>query len=111
MKKIVTLVVFAFAMFIGTGSVTAQNKIEINATASEKAEELRKILKFDSDQKEGVYQAYKEFGKGQADLAKFGTKSEEAINKLQNRLITKMKAVLNTQQFENYKSYIEENQE
>jgi len=111
MKKTITLVVFALAMIIGTGTLTAQNKLEINATASEKAEELRKVLKFDSNQKEGVYQAYKQFGEGHANLTKAQTKSKEAVEKLQNRLVTKMKAVLNAQQFEHYKAYLEENEE
>ncbi len=111
MKKILTLAVLAFAMFIGTGSVTAQNKIEINATASEKAEELRKFIKFDSDLKEEVYQAYKEFGEGHANLMKAEIKSDKAVEKLQNRLVTNMEAILNAQQFERYKTYLEENEE
>ena len=46
MKKIITLCIFVFALFIGTASVTAQNKLEINDEASVKTERLRKLLKF-----------------------------------------------------------------
>ena len=47
MKKIITLGLFVFAMFIGSQTLTAQNSIlEVNAKASEKTETLRRTLKF-----------------------------------------------------------------
>jgi len=46
MKKIITFCFFAFALVIGTQNVLAQNKLEINKEANEKAYELRKQLKF-----------------------------------------------------------------
>ena len=56
MKKIITLCLFVFAMFLGTDSANAQsNKIEVNAKAAEKTEALHKFLKFDDEQKEKVY--------------------------------------------------------
>ena len=48
MKKIITLGLFVFAMFLGTESIAAQsNTLEVNTKASEKTEALRKYIKFD----------------------------------------------------------------
>jgi len=108
MKKIITLCLFAFALILGTESVTAQNKIEVNNEASIQTENLRKVIKFDNNQRDLVYDAYKEYGTGHASLVNSKTVTEEAVNKLKKRLMDKMETILNEEQFENYKAYIKE---
>ena len=62
MKKVITLCLFVFAMFLGTESAIAQtNKKEVNAQAAEKTEALRKYVKFNSEQTDLVYEAVKEY--------------------------------------------------
>ena len=47
MKKIITLCLFAIAFMFSTQNMTAQNTLEINAEATAKTKELRKVIKFD----------------------------------------------------------------
>lgn len=105
MKKIITLCLFAFAMLIGTQSATAQsNLVKVNAEASEKTEALRKHIKFDTEQRDQVYIAIQEFTK-----VKMSAKKDEAsIKKAENTLETKMKAILNEEQYERYKTFSEQ---
>ena len=108
MKKVITLCLFVFAMFLGTTSATAQNKIEINTEASETTETLRKLLKFDNTQRDNIYDAYKEFGKAKANLKNSKLVSDEAVMKIKKRLTDKIETILNEEQFEGYKAYIKE---
>lgn len=108
MKKIITLCLFAFALILGTQSVTAQNKIEVNKEASIQAENLRKKLKFNSNQTDLVYNAYKEYGSAHARLANSNRITKEAVEKLKKRLVGKMETILDEEQFEKYKVYFKE---
>ena len=108
MKKIITLCLFTLALILGTESATAQNKIEVNNEASIQTENLRKVIKFDSNQRDLVYEAYKAYGKAHASLVNSKTVTEEAVNKLKKGLMNKMESILNEEQFENYKAYIKE---
>ncbi|MDC0007407.1 hypothetical protein OAE07_05525 [Winogradskyella sp.] len=108
MKKVITLCLFVFAMFLGTDSATAQNKIEINTEASETTETLRKLLKFNNTQRDNIYDAYKEYGKAHANLTSSRTVTEEAVTKLKKRLTDKVEAILNEEQFEGYKAFVKE---
>ena len=110
MKKIITLCIFIFAIFLGTESATAQNKLEINNEASIKTETLRKVIKFDNDQRDLVYDAYKAYGKAHASLVNSNTVTKEAVNKLKKGLMDRMESILDEEQFENYKTYIKENE-
>ncbi len=110
MKKIITLCLLVFALFLGTESVMAQNKLEVNNEASIKTETLRKVLKFDSEQRDMVYNAYKAYGKAHASLVNSNTVTEEAVDKLKKGLMDRMASILNEEQFENYKTYIKENE-
>lgn len=108
MKKIITLCIFVFALFIGTASVTAQNKLEINDEASVKTERLRKLIKFDNEQRDMVYDAHKDFGKAHASLVNSNTVTTEAVDKLKKQLMERMESILNEEQFEIYKAYLKE---
>jgi hypothetical protein len=110
MKKVITLCLFAFAMFLGTQSATAQssNIIEVNAKASEKTEALRKVVKFDNDQRDQVYLVLQEYTKAKMSLEKANKADKESLAKVESNLETKMKAILSEEQFERYKSYTEE---
>lgn len=109
MKKIITLCLFVFAMFLGTDSANAQsNKIEVNAKAAEKTEALHKFIKFDDEQKEKVYLAVQEYTQATLDLEKAEVVKEGAVEKIKLLLEDKMKAILTEEQFERYQSFQEE---
>ncbi len=110
MKKIFTLCLLVLALSLSTQSATAQNIREINNEASIETETLRKLLKFDNDQRDLVYDAHKEFGKAHASLVNSNTVTKEAVDKLKERLMDKMEAILNEEQFETYKTYIKQQQ-
>ncbi|MGB0981446.1 MAG: hypothetical protein ACPGUH_05025 [Winogradskyella sp.] len=103
MKKVITLCFFVFAMVFSTASLSAQNKIEINAEASEQMEVLRQRIKFNDEQKEDVYQAYKEFGTAKAKLNKSATQKVSDVENIKKQLQIKMKNILTEEQFEIYK--------
>lgn len=113
MKKIVTLCLFVFAMFLGNHSVTAQNskletKKEINAAASKKTEALRLFIKFDNDQRDEIYDALKLYGQNRA-LLESKPINEEDEARIEKQLDDKVKAVLTEEQYERYKLYNAEN--
>ncbi len=104
MKKIITLGLFVFAMFIGSQTLTAQNTIvEVNAMASEKTETLRRTLKFDNTQRDQIYEAYKLYLKTKVSLSKNKNTSQEEIDKNKARLDNSMEEILNDEQFSKYK--------
>ncbi len=109
MKKVITLCLVVFAMFLGTESAIAQtNKIEVNAQAAEKTEALRKYIKFSNEQRDLVYDAVKEFTQATLDLKKVAVVKEGVVAKIEKLLETKMQGILTDEQFERYKTYSEE---
>jgi predicted nucleic acid-binding Zn-ribbon protein len=102
MKKIITLCVFAFALLFSTQGIEAQNKLEINAAASEKAKDIRKTIKINNDQLEEVYQAYKEFELAYSKISGNIEANQERLEKINNLLDEKLKAVMTEEQFEKY---------
>ena len=109
MKKLLTLCLFVFAMFLGTESAVAQNnKLEVNAQASEKTEALRKYIKFDNEQRDKVYLAVKEYTQATMDLKKAQVVKEGAEKKIKDLLDTKMQEILTDEQFERYISFLEQ---
>lgn len=109
MKKLITLCVFVFALFLGTESVSAQtNKLEVNTKASEKTEALRKYIKFDNDQRDQVYLAIQEYTQATMDLKKAKVVKKDAQKKINELLESKMQEILTDEQFERYKSFTEE---
>lgn len=112
MKKLITLCVFVFALFLGTESVSAQtNKLEVNTKASEKTEALRKYIKFDNDQRDQVYLAIQEYTQATMDLKKAKVVKKDAQKKINELLESKMQEILTEEQFERYKSFTEEEEE
>ncbi|HNQ26848.1 MAG TPA: hypothetical protein PKL92_02905 [Aquaticitalea sp.] len=110
MKKIITLCLFAFAMFIGNQTVFAQASIvEVNRMAAEKTKELRASLKFDQDTEDLVYQTYQEYAKKQIRYAQAEADgkvtTEEQKEKLENWLTEKFKGILTPEQFEKFLNY------
>ncbi|WP_369992689.1 hypothetical protein [Winogradskyella sp.] len=113
MKKIITLCLFVFAMFIGNQTLTAQNtkledKLEINTKASEKTETLRRTLKFDNDQRDQVYEAFKLYIRTQISLSKNENTIPEEVEKNKARLETTLKEVLTDEQYSKYKALSKE---
>ncbi|WP_426429403.1 hypothetical protein ACPX19_07555 [Winogradskyella sp. HB-48] len=113
MKKVITLCVFVFAMFIGSQTLTAQNtkledKLEINAKASEKTQTLDRYLKFDNNQKDEVYEALRLFLSTELSQSRDENTLPGEIEKNKMRLETQMKEILNEEQFSKYKTLSEE---
>ncbi len=104
MKKLITLCFFAFALLFSTQGFDAQNIKDINAYASDQAKEIRKIIKIDNNQLEEVYQAYKEFQTNYVKFSKDMDGNQKQIEKLNAILDTRLKSILNEEQFEKYLS-------
>lgn len=106
-----TLCFVVFTMILGTVSMSAQSNVEINSLASKKTQELKKVVKFNSDTEELVYQTYQAFEqkKYKVDkvLAKGGTITAEEKEKINNMLTEKFKTIFSAEEFERYLSYIE----
>lgn len=113
MKKIITLCLFVFALFLGTQTTVAQNsKLELtkeaNAEAAEKTEALRKYIKFDNDQRDQIYEAIKSYTYENILLKKHRATIEDAAKKLEilnEELETKMKTILSPEQFDRYRTF------
>lgn len=102
MKKLITLCFFAFTLLFNSQGLTAQNTIEINAAASEKAKEIRKNIKINNTQLEDVYQAYKEFQTNYVKISNDLENNQEQLAKLNDLLDEKLKGILTIVQFERY---------
>ncbi|MUU78910.1 hypothetical protein [Winogradskyella endarachnes] len=113
MKKLITLCLFAFAMFFGSQTLTAQNsKLDamkkINATAAKKTESLRIHVKFGPEQRDDVYEALKHYGQSIANLEGKDVSAEENA-KIEKQLDDKIKSILSEEQYELYKTFDSEN--
>ncbi|WP_053978418.1 hypothetical protein [Mangrovimonas xylaniphaga] len=104
MKKIITLCLFVGALFFGAENLTAQNTIEINKVASEKAENLRKVIKFDTNTLEEVYEAYKAYETKYQVISKDLNANWESKVKLDKELDQSMKSILTEDQYFQYKN-------
>ena len=102
MKKVITLCLFVFTLFIGTQSVIAQNKIEINAEASKTVESINTYVKLNDSQKEYAYKAFEEYFAAKANLKKTKHVNEKSYNKIKIRLESKLKTILTEEQFERF---------
>ncbi|WP_179020900.1 hypothetical protein [Winogradskyella forsetii] len=114
MKKVFTLCLFVFAMFLGNQSVVAQNskleaKQEINSEAADKTEALRQYVKFSKEQRNEIYTALQSYGQSKARIAA-NPVTEAEVAKIEKLLDDRVKSILNDEQYERYKVYIAENQ-
>lgn len=96
---------FAFVMILGTESVMAQSKIEVNAEASEKTEALRKYIKFDNDQRDLVYEALKEYVQANVNLKKVTEDKAEVKAKIEKQFDDKMRSILTQEQYDRYLTF------
>lgn len=101
MKKL-TLLTLTFIL-AGIFTVTAQNKIEINAAAAEQTEELRKQLKFSDHQRDQVYEVCKEYQAAYRTLSVDLQANKEWKAKIDSRLENKLASILTEEQFNQYK--------
>ncbi len=113
MKKVITLCLFVFALFLGTQSTEAQNtklvdKIEINTEAAEKTEALRKYIKFNDAQRDQVYEAIREYTQVNFAIKKQKNVEEGVVEKIEAQLETRMKSILTEEQFLRYKDFPQE---
>ncbi|WP_178985791.1 hypothetical protein [Winogradskyella helgolandensis] len=113
MKKIITLCLFVFALFLGTQTAVAQNsKLEmtktVNSKAAETTEALRKFVKFDNNQRDQIYEAQQEFIQANYIIEKQNVVEEGTAKKLEAisaQLETRMKTILSEEQYERYLNF------
>jgi len=108
MKKIITLCLFALAMCFSTQNLVAQDLLKVNAKANEKANELKRAIKFDDNTLEEVYQAFKHYeGKMESiniHMKTGSTEAKDAKTEIKNILDTKLKEIFTKEQYDRYKS-------
>ena len=104
MKKLFTLCFFALTLCFSTQNMTAQNTAEINAAASVKAKELRRVIKFDTNQHDRVYEAYKAYEKTYQKISANLEANAERKKKIDAILDKEMKEILTEEQYALYKS-------
>src|SRR5690606_25735285 len=107
MKKIVTLCLFALTFCFSTQTIIAQNIIEVNATANQKANELRKVIKFDTNVLEDVYQAYKAYETKIQSIKHMEESSTESVkvkSETKEVLNARLKELFTEEQFAKYES-------
>jgi len=103
-KKIITFCFFAFALSFGATNMNAQTKIEINKVANEKANELKKVIKFNDNTLEDVYQAYKAYGNAKKALKFNVNVTEEDKTKAEATLQENLKKALTEEEYNRYQS-------
>ncbi len=84
--------------------MNAQTKIEINKVANEKANELKKVIKFNDNTLEDVYQAYKAYGNAKKALKFNVNVTEEDKTKAETTLQENMKKALTEEEYNRYQS-------
>lgn len=111
MKKLITLSFFTLALFLTTSTTNGQNaqdNMEINQAAFEKTEALRKLIKFNTNVQDDVYQAYRLYELKMYNintLAENGTNvSDDDKTKVKANLTQKLKALFTEEQFDVYQS-------
>ena len=115
MKKIMTICFFAFAIILGNQSATAQSKVEINALAAKKTEDLKKVLKFDTDTEHKVYEIYKAFGQKKQSVVALEAKNkvitQEEKKKMDQMLTDEFKKIFTEEEFKRYTSFEDKQKE
>ncbi len=105
MKKIITLCLFVFGLFLATNNANAQQKFsaEINNAAHTKAVEYGRYLKVNETVQESIFTAYQEFyAKSETLNNKFeaGTSQYTDLkNKINDRLLSQINEVLTEEQY------------
>ena len=102
MKKIITLCLFAFALLIGGQNAFAQNTLEINTEANTKTKELRKVIKFDQDKMQAVYEALQEYGVAFKKISNNLSANEERLTKINEHLDNRLKDIFTDEQYQKY---------
>ena len=108
MKKISTLCLFVFGLFLATNTASAHQKFsaEVTTAALTKTVELGKALKANKPTQELMYPAFQEFyAKSETLNSSFetGTTEYSALEKkINDRLSSQMNEVLNSEQYTKY---------
>ena len=111
MKKIITLCFFAFAMVMGTQTISAQSMMEVNAKAATKTKELKQALKLSNEIEDKVYTIFQEYIKTKAsmDQKKASGKiiAPETEKKFSTLLADKFKVIFTEDQMQRYLTYVD----
>lgn len=102
MKKLITLCFLAFALIFSTQGLIAQNTLEINGAASDKAKVIKKTIKLTQDQVEDVYQAYRTYETTYQKISSDLDGNKELYEKINTVLDTRFKEIFSAEQFDRY---------
>ena len=102
MKKLIGICLIALAFFLNSEKIIAQNKVEVNTIASEKTETVRKSLKFNPEQRDAVFEAFKFYQSAFSKYELGKAENKEMKAKYDERLKREMKVILTAEQFERY---------
>lgn len=108
MKKVLGLCLIAFIFFIGTTTIQAQDVIKVNTVASEQAESLRQKVKFTTEQRKAVYEAFKFYHSAFEKYSLGKVENKELKTKYDERLTRELKTILTPEQFDRYLAIIED---
>lgn len=104
-----TLCFFAFAMVMGTQTMVAQNTIEINSLAAKKTQELKKVIKFNTDTEDLIYKTYQNYEQKKYDIEKLKaqgkTVSQNDMKKFENFLPEQFRTIFTEEEFQRYIAY------
>lgn len=106
MKKIFTFCFFAFALILGTQSMSAQNANELDQKASAKTKELSSKLKLDSSSLEQIYEAYKASISKTQSIINSSTAGSDSYNEnmaaVKASFLKKMEVILTSEQYNRF---------
>lgn len=104
MKKIFLLSLFTFCL-LSTTNVIAQNTLEINNVASEITAELKKEIKFNTEQEHQVYDAYVLYKKriSAIEINNNASSISQEKKKAYSQLHVAIKTILTDEQYELFK--------
>ena len=105
MKQFFTIGFFSLAFFLGSQTMEAQSKLEMNQAASEQTIQLRKLIKFDKEQQHKIFDAYLKYEKAVSKLntSASNTNLNEEKEKINAVLVNEVQAILTDEQFEMFK--------
>ncbi|WP_289046627.1 hypothetical protein [uncultured Olleya sp.] len=108
MKKIFTICLFVFGLFLATNTANAQQSFsaEVNTAAQTKTVEMSRLVKANKTTQESMYIAYQEFyAKSETlnSLHKVGTSGYADLEKkINDRLASQMQEALNEEQYSKF---------
>ncbi|WP_415190737.1 hypothetical protein [Psychroserpens sp.] len=85
--------------------MTAQNTLEINADASTKTKELRKIIKFEESKMDDIYKVYQNYGIAYKKISSNLEGNADRLKKIDTYVDSELEKILTEEQYISYLKY------